>query len=96
MDVACLKSLVDLWTFFSKMADLHDSHVLSTCFMKFDWLKMKYLVVGVKYKQSYVVKCSVNRQKCLVNLHPKQTHMGTHAACMCIWLCDENTLYKIP
>ena len=93
MDVACLKSD---GTFFSKMADLHDSHVLSTRFVKSDWLKMKCPDVGVKYKQSHVVKCSVHWQKCLVDHHPKQTHVGTHMAHMCIWSCDQNTLYKNP
>ena len=79
-----------------KMEDLHDNHVLSTRFVKSDWLKMKYPDVGMKCKQGHVVKCSVNCQKCLVNLHSKQTHVGTHIACMHIWLHDQNTLYKSP
>ena len=56
-----------------KMEDLPDSHVLSTCFMKSDWLKVKYPDAGMKCKQSHVVKCSVDQQKCLVDHHPKQT-----------------------
>ena len=78
------------------MEDLCDNHVLSTHFMKSDWLKMKYLDVGMKCKQGQVVKCSIDCQKCLVDLHSKQTHMGTHAACMLIWSNDQNTLYKSP
>ena len=66
------------------MEDLPDSHVLSTRFMKSDWLKMKYPDVGMKCKQGHVVKCFVNHQKCLVNHHSKQTHMGSHTACMCV------------
>ena len=62
--------------------------------MKSDWLKMKYPDVGMKCKQSHVVKCSINHQKCLVDHHPKQTHVGTHAAHMSIWSHDQNTLYK--
>ena len=82
--------------FLLKMVDLHDSHVLSTHLVKSDWLQMKYPDVGVKYKQSHVMKCSVDHQKCLVDHHPKQTHMGTHVACMQIWSHDQNTPYKIP
>ena len=78
------------------MEDLPDSHVLSTRFVKSDWLKVKYPDVGMKYKQSHVVKCSVNHQKCLDDHHLKQTHMGIHAAHICIWSCDQNTLYKSP
>ena len=52
-----------------KMEDLPDSHVLSTHFMESDWLKMKYPDVGLKCKQSHVVKCFVGHQKCLVNHH---------------------------
>ena len=51
------------------MEDLPDSHVLSTLFVKSDWLKVKYLDVGMRCKQSHVVKCSVNLEKCLVNHH---------------------------
>ena len=78
------------------MEDLPDSHVLSTCFVKFDWLKMKYLNAGMKCKQGHVVKCSVNCQKCLVDHQSKQTHVGTHTAHMHVWSHDQNTLYKIP
>ena len=78
------------------MEDLRDSHVLSTHFMKPDWLKMKYWIVGMKRKQGHVVKCSVDCQKCLVHHHSKQTHMGTHAVCMHIRSHDQNTLYKSP
>ena len=46
-----------------KMEGLPDSHVLSTCFMRSDWLKMKYPDVGMKCKQSHVVKCSIDHQK---------------------------------
>ena len=45
-------------------------------------------------KQSHAVKCPVNHQKYLVDHHSKQTHMGTHLACMHNWSCDLNTLYK--
>ena len=79
-----------------EMKDLHDNHVLNTPFMKSDWLKMKYPDVGMKCKQGHAVNCSVDHQKCLVNHHSKQTHMGTHTACMLIWSCDQNTLYKSP
>ena len=71
MNVACLKSCGQLIDFLLKMADLHDSHVLSTCFMKSDWLKMKYPDVGVKCKQNHVVKCSVDHQKMLSRSSPK-------------------------
>ena len=47
------------------MEDLPGSHVLSTRFMKSDWLKVKYPDVGMKCKQSHVVKCSVNCEKML-------------------------------
>ena len=67
-----------------KMEDLPDCHVLSTCFVRSDWLEMKYLDVGMKCKQSHVVKCSVDHQKCLVDCHSKQTHMGTHTVHMCL------------
>ena len=78
------------------MEDLPDSHVLSTCFMKSDWLKMKYPDVRMKCKQGHVVKCSVDHQKCLVDHHSKQTHMGTCTAHMHVWSHDQNTLYKSP
>ena len=78
------------------MEDHPDSHVLSTCFMRSDWLKMKYLGVGMKCKQSHVVKHSVDHQKCLVNHHSKQTDMGTHTVCMHVWSGDQNTLYESP
>ena len=64
--------------------------------MKSDWLEMKCLDVGMKCKQSHVVKCSVKYQKCLVDHQPKQIHMDTHAACMYIWSHDQNILYKSP
>ena len=86
--------LIDWWTFCLKIKDLHDSHELSTYFMESDWLKVKCPDVGMKCKQSYSVKCSTNHQKCLVDHHSKQTHMGTHLVCMCNWSCDQNTLYK--
>ena len=78
------------------MEDLHVNHVLSTSFAKSDWLKMKYPDVGMKCKQGHVVKCSVNHQKCLVNLHLKQTHMGTHTSHMCIWAHDQKYPEKSP
>ena len=78
------------------MEDLHDNHVLSTHFMKSDWLKMKYPDVGMKCEQGHVLKCSVDHQKCLVDLHSKQIHMGTHAVHMHVWSHDQNTLYKSP
>ena len=78
------------------MEDLPDSHVLSTHFMKSDWLKMKYPAVGMKCKQGHVVQCSVNPQKCLVDHHSKQTHVGTHTARIHVWSSDQNTLYKSP
>ena len=78
------------------MPDLHDSHVLSTHFVKSDWLKMKYPDVGMKCKQGHVVKCYVDHQKCLVDHHSKQTHLVTRAARMHIWSHDQNTLYKSP
>ena len=76
--------LVDWWTFFSKMADLHDSHVLSTHFMKSDWLKMKYPDVGMKCKQGHVVKCSVDHQKMLSqsSLKNKPTWVLMQHACI--------------
>ena len=77
-----------------KMEDLPGSHVLSTHFMKSDWLKVKYPDVGMKCKQSNVVKCSVDHEKCLVNHHSKQTHMGIHAMCMAVWSHDQNAQYK--
>ena len=58
------------------MEDPSDSHVLSTRFLKSDWLKVKYPDVGMKCKQSHVVKFSVDHQKCLIDHHSKQTHMG--------------------
>ena len=64
--------------------------------MKSDRLKMKYLDVGVKYKQSHVVKCPVDHKKCLNDHHLKQTHVGTHMVNMHIWSHDQNTLYKNP
>ena len=78
------------------MEDLPESHVLTTHFMKSDWLKMKYRDAGMKCKQGHMAKCSVNHQKCLVDHHSKQTHMGIHAVHMCVWSCDQNTLYKSP
>ena len=76
------------------MEDLHDSHEPSTHFVKSGWLNVKCLGVGMKCKQSNTVKCSIDHQKCLVNHGSKQTHVGTHAACMRSWSCDQNTLYK--
>ena len=76
------------------MEDLPDSHVLSTHFMKSDWLKVKYPDVGMKCKQSHVVKCSVDHEKCLVNNHSKQTHMGIHTMLMHVWSHDQNAPYK--
>ena len=61
------------------MADLHDSHVLSTRFMKSDWLTMKYQDVGVKYKQSHVVKCSVDHQKSSPKTNPHGYSCSAHA-----------------
>ena len=78
------------------MEDLPDSHVLSTHFMKSDWLELKYLDVGMKCKQSHVIKCSVDHQKCLVDHHPKQTHMDICAVHMHARSHDQNTLYKSP
>ena len=78
------------------MEDLPDSPVLSTHFVKSDWLEMKYPDVGMKCKQSHVVKCSIDHQKCLVDHHPKQSHMGIHAVHMCAWSHDQNILYKSP
>ena len=63
--------------------------------MKSDWLKVKCPDVERKCKQSHAVKCSIDHQKkCLVNRGSKQTHVGTHAAHMCSWSSDQNTLYK--
>ena len=76
------------------MEDLHDNHELSTCFVKSDWLKVKYLDVEMKCKQSHAVKCSIDHQKCFVNCDSKQTHVSTHAACMHSWSCDQNALYE--
>ena len=76
------------------MEDLHDNHEPSAHFVKSDWLKVKCLDVEIKCKQSHAVKCSVDRQKCLVDCSSKQTHMGTHAVCMHSWSHDQNYLYK--
>ena len=76
------------------MGDLHYNHELSTCFMKSDWLKVKCPDVGMECKQSYAVKYTVNHQKCLVDHHSKQTHVGTHLAHMRDWSRNQNTLYK--
>ena len=51
------------------MGDLHDNLKLSTRFMKSDWLNVKCSDFEVKCKQSHVVKCSIDHQKCLVNHH---------------------------
>ena len=75
------------------MEDLHYSHEPSTHFMKSDWLKVKCPDVGMKCKQSHAVKYFVDHQKGLVNCSSKQTHVGTHTACMCSWSHDQNTLY---
>ena len=76
------------------MEDLHDNHEPSTRCMGSDWLKVKCQDVGVKCKQSHVVKCSVDHHKCLVNQNSKQTYMGTQVACMLNWPHDQNTWYK--
>ena len=94
MDVACLKYWSTDGLSSQKMADLCDGHVLSTRFVKSDWLKMKYPDVGTKCKQGHVVKCSVNHQKFLVDHHSKQTHIGTYTAHMHIWSHDQNTCIK--
>ena len=64
------------------MEDPHDHHEPSTHLVKSDWLKVKCLDVEIKCKQSYVVKCSVDHHKCLVDHDSKQTHMGAHVAHM--------------
>ena len=64
------------------MEDLHDNHEPSTHFVKSYWLKMKCPNVGMKCKQSHVVKCSIDHHKCLVECDSKQTHMGTHMVCI--------------
>ena len=78
------------------MEDLPESHVLSTHFVKSDWLKVKYLDVGMKCKQSHVVKCSVYGEECLVNHNSKQTHVCIHTMHMCVWSHDQNAQYKSP
>ena len=55
--------LVNWWIFCLKTGDLQYNHEPSTRFMRSDWLKVKCSDVGVKCKQSHVVKCSVNCQK---------------------------------
>ena len=71
--------------------NLPDRVLMLGSLKKPDWLKVKHLDVGVECKQSHVVKCSVDHEKCLVD-HCKNKSTWVFMSHRCVF----GHMIKIP